>query len=967
MSEKKVSFKDTLNLPKTDLPIHQKHQEFDAAMIERWEKEDLFHASWTHNEGADKYIVHDGPPYCNGPIHIGHAYNKILKDIVAKSRRMAGMHVPVTPGWDCHGLPIEINVAKQHPLAQRAELIAYCREYAHHWIAIQRTQFKQLGVLMDWNHPYLTMNHAYESAILRAFGSFVKQGYIERKFKTVPWCASCQTSLASAEIEYKDRQDPSIFVLFPLEAQSATKLLPQYQNDQISLLVWTTTPWTLPLNRAVAVRPNTPYTLLSIDGELVFIAQARVGVVSKLFESKKIEILEEFMSEKLIGLFVEQPITGKNVPIIAGDDVSLADGTACVHTAPGCGPEDYEQALKHGLEIYSPLAPDGTYDGGIVPADLQGVSILDAQKIVVDRLREQGRLMYEGIITHSYPHCWRCRKGLMFRATKQWFLNLGHRSLQDDAIEQIDKMTFLPPRAANHVKAAVESRLEWCISRQRIWGVPIPALVCADCDAEYLTQELVQTVAEGVAQEGIEFWGRVDIAKLSHNGKCSNCGSSNLRKEFDILDVWFDSGVSHYAVLNNNPGLAFPADIYIEGRDQARGWFQSSLLTSVALEGRSCMRSILLHGFVADETGAKMSKSLGNVVAPIDVITKYGTDILRLWVASGDYVDDAVISETILNNLSEVHRKIRNTARFLLSNLYDFSIEKDAIPFEKLLLIDQYALRQLYLVSAQIREDYERINCTGAVHTLSDYCTTQLSALYLEIIKDRLYVERADGLERRSAQTVCWYILDTITKLMAPVMSFAAEQISDHYQTGKTRSIHLEDFARVPDICRITSDVIHHATPSAYDGTQQARLHLGHEFSEQYCMQYDVIWAELINLRQIVLKEIELLREQGIVKLSLEARVTLAFVGERAAWINSFFGSGASARAALIKFLKEFLIVSQVEVLDAPVGLKQASLEGLFVLVERAQGNKCPRCWQYDTTQHEHHLCDRCERIVNKR
>jgi len=971
--EKKVSFKDTLNLPKTDFPIRAHYKELDPEMLKRWAEEDLYYKTFIEHEGAEKYILHDGPPYANGPIHLGTAYNKILKDFVAKSHRMTGKQVPVTPGWDCHGLPIERNVSKENPGLSRKELILKCREYAQKWIDIQRDQFKQLGVLMDWAHPYLTMDYGYEASTLEALGILVGKNYIERKFKTVPWCATCQTSLASAEIEYKERKDPSIYVLFPLKQTVVNQLFPSLKDKSVNLLIWTTTPWTLPLNRAVTLKPKTPYVVVELDGTYMILAQALVEKVGNDL-SKDLNIVEHFTSDQLQDvlveqLTVEQPLTGLEVPIIFDEHVSLNEGTACVHTAPGCGPEDYELAIKKGIEIYSPLTADGKYDVGIKPDELEGMSVADGQWWVLRKLVEQGRLLHKGSIRHPYPHCWRCRTGLIFRATKQWFLNLSNESLQDKTVKALEIIKFLPKQSANYLRAAIESRLEWCISRQRVCGVPIPALICTHCDVAYLTKDLVSAIARGVAKKGIVYWQEVSVEEIlgSHNAKCPQCKSSDFRKETDILDVWFDAGISHYAVLKKNPTLAYPANIYLEGRDQARGWFQSSLLTSMAIEGEPCTKAILTHGYTADETGEKMSKSLGNVVAPIDIINQFGTDVLRLWVSSIDYTDDAVVSDALLKNVHEVYRKVRNTARFLLSNLYDFDIEKDGISLDKLLPIDQYALRSLYFFNQDVRDAYEASDFTAVFHRLTDYCTTELSSLYLDIIKDRLYVEKVDSHARRSAQTVCWRILDTMTKLMAPILSFVAEQISDYYQKDKKESIHLQTFAKVQNAWRIMVERSELKDLFVIDKEMWVPSDMKKEFDIVGVeRQWDLQWATLFDVRDAVLKAIELQREQGIIKHSLESRALIFFDEPLLKELKPLFDRIQASGQSLVNFLREFFIVSQVEIKGKSEGLVDSQLSGLKIQIERARGEKCPRCWQYDVTLHEHNLCERCFNIISE-
>ncbi|MCX5924218.1 MAG: isoleucine--tRNA ligase, partial [Candidatus Dependentiae bacterium] len=777
---KKNEYSTTLNLPKTDFPIRAQFSISDAIMLQRWNDEKLSEKTFTHNQGKTKFILHDGPPYANGNIHLGHAYNKILKDIVTKSERMAGKHVPVIPGWDCHGLPIELKVTQEYKDLSRQELKTECRAYAQKWIDIQREEFKKLGVMMHWDKPYATMDFSYEAAILRAFAEFVTQGFIQKKLKTVPWCGSCQTVLANAEIEYAERKDPSIYVQFPFSSDISTKLFPETAGRQVSLLVWTTTPWTLPLNRAVVLRPKAEYALVEMNGKLVIMGKELVEKVATT-TSFSARVLKTFAAELLIGQKVNHPFIDAQVPVIGDGFVSLEDGTACVHSAPGCGPEDYEVGIKNNLEIYSPLSPDGKYTSEIQPAELAGMPVADGQIWVIKKLAELDLIFFKQSIRHSYPHCWRCHNGLIFRATSQWFCDLSKHNLKQHALEAIQTLQMIPETGKNRFSATLEGRLEWCLSRQRTWGVPIPALNCSSCGHVFTSPELIEVAALGVEKEGIEFWDKVEVQDLG-NYCCSSCSSTSFQKEFDILDVWFESGVSHYAVLRNNELQAYPADMYLEGKDQHRAWFQSSLLTSLVLEKNPCMKEIVTHGFTVDQHGKKMSKSLGNVVTPGEIVDKVGTDGLRLWVASNDYDSDPIVSELLLKNVSEVYRKIRNTSRFLLSNLYDFDIKKDAVLFENMFAIDQQALVRLHQFNQTVQCAYRDRKMTAAFHELGDFCAKDLSAFYLDIINDRLYVEKADGNLRRSAQTVCYHILHTMTTVMAPILSMTAEQIFDEYR-----------------------------------------------------------------------------------------------------------------------------------------------------------------------------------------
>ncbi len=937
MAEQQVSFKDTLNLPRTDFPIRANAQEMDASLIARWQQEDLYRATFDLHIGAKKFILHDGPPYANGHIHLGHAYNKILKDIVLKSRRMSGYHVPCTPGWDCHGLPIELKVTQENPELAAHELKGACRVYAQKWIDIQRNEFKSLGVMMDFDRPYITMSFAYEASILQAFAQFVSGGYVERKNKTVPWCISCQTVLAAAEIEYEDRKDPSVYVKFKLNGPVPEKIFSGITSQPTFCVIWTTTPWTLPLNRAVLLRPDTNYSVLDWEGQYLIIGAQLVDAFCAMLQVKK-DIVTTFNSNLLIeyNAQVSHPfINDMVVPLIADHSVELSEGTAFVHCAPGAGPTDYEVGLKHKLPIFSPVSSDGKYTTDVLPADLAGKSIIDGQGLVISKLLENHALVSKGTIKHSYPHCWRCHKGLIFRATKQWFFNLDKDGMKQKTLNVVTDLAMYPESSRNRLRATLDSRLEWCISRQRVWGVPIPALICIGCDYTYMSSELIMRVAQQVSVHGIEYWNTVPVSELTPPSLCPQCGISSWQKEMDILDVWFESGVSHYAVLQKNLELGFPADLYVEGKDQHRAWFQSSLLISMALNDETCTKGFLTHGFTVDAHGKKMSKSLGNVIAPQDIIDKLGTDGLRLWVASIDYADDAVVSEKLLINVQEVLRKVRNTCRFLLSNLYDFDIDKDAVEIKTLRPLDLYALRELQVLSRDILHSYEAYNFTAVFHRLADYCSVDLSSFYLDIVKDRLYVEKADGHERRSAQTVCWHILDSLVRLMAPILSFTSEQIFDYYKKDGIGSIHLQTFTQVADL----------------------QIDLPGDSAE---------WSLIKNLRSALLKSIEEKRAVGLIKHPLEVHLELfiAFEGMQAKLFESFIRQLELKKQSLEGFIKELLIVSQVSFIDGGSSLPVTVLPGVYAQITHAQGNKCPRCWQWSIAQNLHHLCNRCTEIV---
>lgn len=962
-----VSFKDTLNLPHTDFPIRPQASKDDPALIVRWEQSKLYEKAMEANEGNEQYILHDGPPYANGHIHLGHAYNKILKDIVTKSRRMMGCHTPIRPGWDCHGLPIEHKVSQENPGASRAHLQELCRAYATQWIDVQRNEFKRLGVIMDWQHPYITMDHGYEAATLRAFGEFVSHHAIERKNKTVPWCPFDQTVLASAEIEYKDRKDPSVYALFRLNHETAVSLLPQVAGP-IDLIVWTTTPWTLPLNRAVMLRPKTEYAVLEIEGNYYLVVQERAGAIAELKSAQK-NVVATISSEKLAGAVVQHPfIEELQVPIILDDEVGLSDGTACVHCAPGCGPVDYEIGVKNNLEIYSPISPDGKYTAEIKPAELKDMPVTDGQIWVIKKLHELGRLFHKANITHSYPHCWRCHSGLIFRATPQWFFNLKSENVKKRSVAAIDSIEFHPEQGKNFLKATVEHRWEWCLSRQRAWGTPIPALLCHDCDFAFTSQEFINKVADHVAKEGIEYWTRVPLEDvIPQDLTCPRCKISNFYKETDILDVWFDSGVSHYAVLV--PDKHFPADLYLEGIDQHRGWFQSSLLTSMILEQEPAMKGIMTHGFTVDAKGQKMSKSLGNVIAPQEIIDKLGTDGLRLWVASIGNDGDAVVSDRVLNTVAEVYRKIRNTCRGLLMNLYDYNHETDRIAVDDLPAFDQAILRELYAFNNTLIGYYTEYQPTRVFHELADYCSNDISSYYLDIAKDRLYCDQADGYERRSAQTTIYYMLDTLVHLIAPVMSFTAELLADAYQGPDHKSIHLQHFALLHEV----GEFLHSQSARTMPIDFMPKTYVGHLpetvqaiNSSMFMAEQDALWSLLREMRSALLKKLEALRERGIIHHSLEAKLTVHFSPEikQYALLEKFIEQLKQRGDSIERFLKEYMIVSHVTVTNSVQGLEETSFQGLSSTASHADGHKCPRCWQWEDSHNPHDLCNRCYKVV---
>jgi isoleucyl-tRNA synthetase len=973
------SFKDTLNLPKTDFSLRANAKAKEPAMLERWQNEKLYEKAGEKNEeNGEIFVLHDGPPFANGHMHMGHALNRILKDIVCKVKRMEGYNVVSIPGWDCHGLPIELKVAADHKEDKRTpegrvSFKKACREYAQKWIDIQKEELQRLGVVTDWDNPYIMMDPKIEAEVLRVFATFVEKGYIERKGKTIPWCATCQTALATAEIEHKDRFDPSCYILFPFANENAKKIFPKVEIKEVGLLVWTTTPWTIPLNRAVMLHPSASYVLLQgrTDDEAFVVGAELADSICEMMDVTK-KVLATVDSKTFEGALVGHPyIDGQEAPIIFSDTVMLTDGTACVHSAPGCGPEDYLIGIKHGLEIFSPLSADGKYTEEIKPAELNGMSILDGQKWSIKKMEEVDRLVFKGKMNHSYPHCWRCHEGLMFRATDQWFCDLTKNNIVDRAVEKCDELTFYPEWGKKRLTGSMKSRSEWCLSRQRHWGIPIPALLCNDCEHPHLTADLIRKVAAGVAEEGVEYWDGLSIAQMKEMGMfgdglvCEKCGNNDIdtfKKEFDILDVWFGSGVSHDAIKALWKEFKLPADLYLEGSDQHRGWFQSSLLNSMIVHDDTCTRAFLTHGFILDEDAQKMSKSKGNVTNPQELVEKYSADIVRLWVASSDFSGDVIVSQAVFRNVAEVYKKIRNTCRFLISNLYDYDYKKDAISVEDMLAVDQYALSRLQEVIASVRVDYEKHSFTSVFQTINTFCTNDLSSFFLDVAKDRLYIEEADGLMRRSAQTAMYEILDALTKLIAPILSYTAEDIADNYQGEGHPSIHLQDFPVEKCICDRAMKKRKFDAEKMFEVAH--RVTTIKDATSEVCMSG--CWSILFDLRTAVLKAIEGKRASGEIKHSLESSVTfyLDESKEQVCAVQAFIDYIASGES-IERFFKDFFIVSQCKIVDSPAGLQPSQVDWLYVDVQRAEGVKCPRCWQWDTEVDEDGLCRRCHDVVN--
>lgn len=924
-----VDYKATLNLPHTKFPMKANLARLEPEILARWAQLDLYGQLRARGQGRPRYILHDGPPYANGHIHVGHALNKILKDIIIKSRQMSGFDCPYVPGWDCHGLPIEHEVdkrLKQEGLQlPQAEIRRRCRAYALEFIDIQRQEFIRLGVLGDWEHPYLTMANDYVASIIREYGRIALSGAVYRSTKPIHWCSTCHTALAEAEVEYQEHLTPSIYVKFRLLSAIEAEY-PALAKKPVYLVIWTTTPWTLPANLAIALNPHFDYAAVQV-GEEVYILAADLAelVLHSLGRSGK-EIVR-FPAARLEGLVCQHPWIGRESRIILADYVTLEAGTGLVHIAPGHGLEDYESGRRYGLETYSPVDDDGRFLPEV--PEFAGQSVWEASQGIIDLLRNRGALLGAAEISHSYPHCWRCKQPVIFRATEQWFISMEKNDLRARALQAIDQVTWIPRWGRERIHGMVENRPDWCISRQRAWGVPLVAFHCQGCGAVLLNQEILEHVIELVRQEGADAWFSRPVADLLPVGaRCPHCGSHEFAKESDILDVWFDSGVSFASVLENNPDLGFPADLYLEGSDQHRGWFHSALLTAVATRGRAPYRAVLTHGFVVDGDGKKMAKSQGNVIAPQEVIKQYGAEILRLWVTAEDYRDDVRLSDQILKQLTEAYRRIRNTARFLLSNLYDFDPRRDWRPPAEREELDRLALSWLARLIRKVREAYDRYEFHRAYHRLHQFCAVELSALYLDILKDRLYVSRADATARRSAQSTLYDLLTGLTLLMAPVLSFTAEEIWG-YLPGDERpaSVHLAAFPEPP--------------PGYPDEALIAK------------------WEALLQVRGEVYRALEQARQSKMIGNSLEAKVILG-----------------TTRDALYKRLTdqipELLVLTMVSVLEvepeAVPGLESQEVPGLTIAVEPAPGQKCERCWYYSETVGENSqhpgLCARCCQVL---
>ncbi len=930
-----ADWKETLNLPRTEFPMKANLPATEPLVLERWAGMDLYGKIQARRQGAPKFVLHDGPPYANGQIHLGTALNKILKDFVVKSRSMAGFDTPYVPGYDCHGLPIELKVDRELGPKKREMSIAdfrrACRAYAERFIGVMTQEFERLGILGDWAHPYVTMDFRYQAAIARALGSFVEQGLVYKGKKPVHWCIHCRTALAEAEVEYEEHSSPSIYVEFPLDPASADELasrVPALRGRAVSVLIWTTTPWTIPSNLAIAFHPEFDYAAYDVDGKAVIVAEAlasRVGAaVGKMFATP----VARMKGTDLERIRFQHPLYARPSIGVLGEYVTLEAGTGAVHTAPGHGADDFTTGVRYGLEIYAPVGPGGHF---LDTVELfAGQRVFDANPRIEEALQQRGRLWHRESFEHQYPHCWRCHNPVIFLATSQWFIRMdGPVRLKSDtasapstaplrqaALDAIDRdVKWIPSWGRDRIYNMIANRPDWCISRQRAWGVPIPAVDCTKCGEAVLTRELVERAAGVFDTYGADAWYERPIEEFIPPGlTCPSCGNAAFERERDILDVWFDSGSSHEAVLPFRSELTWPAEMYLEGSDQHRGWFQSSLLVGLGTRGRPPFREVLTHGFLIDVDGRKMSKSLGNTVQPQEVIRESGAEILRLWVAMSDFREELRVGKQILARVIEAYRKIRNTLRFLVSNLYDFDPSADRVALARMQEVDRFAVSRYAEMALAVVRAYDKYDYPSIFQTVNQFMTVDLSAFYADVSKDRLYTFAAASGERRSAQSAMYIMADGLARLLAPILPVTADELWRHLPGPREESVHLAEFPR--------------ALEDLYDEALSHR------------------WERLLAVRDEVNRALEVARQAKTIGTSLGARVSLSAGGAAAALLKTYEVD-----------LPMLFIVSQV-------ALDLTGPEGVSASVAKAEGEKCQRCWRIvpDVSRESgtEGLCDRC-------
>ncbi|MGC1027704.1 isoleucine--tRNA ligase [Pantoea agglomerans] len=921
-------YKSTLNLPETGFPMRGDLAKREPGMLQRWYADNLYGIIREAKKGKNTFILHDGPPYANGSIHIGHSVNKILKDIIVKSKGMAGYDSPYVPGWDCHGLPIEHKVeqmiGKPGEKVTAAEFREACRKYAAEQVEGQKADFIRLGVLGDWDRPYLTMDFGTEANIIRALSKIIGNGHLHKGAKPVHWCLDCRSALAEAEVEYYDKTSPSIDVMFnAIDADAVRQAFGVAQvNGPISMVIWTTTPWTLPANRAISLNAEFEYQLLQIDGRALILAKDLVESVMKRAGVSEWQVLGECKGAALELQKFQHPFLALESLVVLGDHVTLEAGTGAVHTAPGHGPDDYVIGQKYGIETANPVGPDGRYLPGTYPT-LDGVNVFKANDMIVELLKEKGALLHVEKLLHSYPHCWRHKTPIIFRATPQWFISMDQKGLRAQSLKEIKGVQWIPDWGQARIESMVANRPDWCISRQRTWGVPMALFVHKESEELHPdTLALMEKVAQRVEQEGIQAWWDLDPRELMGDD------ADHYVKVPDTLDVWFDSGSTSYSVVDARPEFGGHApDLYLEGSDQHRGWFMSSLMISTAMKGKAPYRQVLTHGFTVDGQGRKMSKSIGNTVAPQDVMNKLGADILRLWVASTDYSGEMAVSDEILKRSADAYRRIRNTARFLLANLSGFNPATDLVKPEEMVVVDRWAVGRAQAAQADIVASYENYDFHEVIQRLMQFCSIEMGSFYLDIIKDRQYTAKGDGLARRSCQTALWHIVEALVRWMAPIMSFTADEIWGYLPGERAQYVFTEEW---------------------YQGL--------FGLAEDEALN-DAYWAELLKVRGEVNKVIEQARADKRIGGALEATVTLYADPELAAKLQ-----------ALGNELRFVLLTSGAQVADYALANDEAQqselLKGLKIALHKAEGEKCQRCWHYttDVGQNPEHaeVCGRC-------
>lgn len=929
-------YKDTLNLPKTAFPMKANLAQKELEYLKFWEEHGVY-KKMQDRDRSKSYILHDGPPYANGHIHLGHTLNKVLKDMIVKFKSMKGHYAPYIPGWDCHGLPIEHQVDKKlgskkesTPILEKRQK---CREYAARFLDIQRDEFKRLGVFGDWKAPYITMDFAYEAAIVKEFHKFVRNESVYKGKKPVHWCPTCVTALAEAEVEYADKESPSIYVRFKVkDPNGKIEVAP---DKDTYFVIWTTTPWTLPANMALTLHPDFSYSRVrTADGDLIIAEELVKDCMEKIgyTENDYSITADKWAGKELEGIVCMHPWIDREVSTLIGEHVTLEQGTGVVHTAPGHGEEDFEIGLKYGLDVYTPVDDRGRFTEDV--EEFAGQYVFKANDEILNKIKGLGVLLGKPEnITHSYPHCWRCKKPVIFRATEQWFISMEKNDLRQHALEEIKKTAWIPTWGMDRIYGMVEKRPDWCISRQRSWGVPITLIQCAKCKTFINDKTVMDIIEQEVEKSGADIWFEKSEKELMPDGyKCLKCGSDEFSKEMDILDVWFDSGVSHAAVMEADSRLDSPADLYLEGSDQHRGWFQSSLLASVGTRERAPYKAVLTHGFVVDGQGKKMAKSLGNVTSPQDITNKHGAEILRLWTSSADYREDMRISNEIMARLVEAYRKIRNTCRFLLGNIYDLDpaeADLNNIKPDDLQEIDRLALSMLQGLIKKVDNAYETFAFHEVFHSVYQFCVIDMSAFYLDILKDRLYTFKTDSKERRAAQIVLYNILISLTKLIAPILSFTAEEIWRHIPGNKEESVFLSGFPE----------------PRA-------------DFKDR---DLEEKWSRLSRVRDEVNKALEIKRGEKFIGNSLEAGISL-YVDEQT----------VSLLREYSYFLSTLFLVSTVrldDISEAPdTAYESTEVRNVRIVVEKAEGDKCQRCWNWSATVGKHEefpeVCDKCHGVL---